>query len=105
LYIGTGGLLNSRTGVNPVDPLEFESNGSYNGISCTFIGIGAGDSNTTGNLNVFVGDEAGLSNVNGDLRPPLVRLRYAHCRHDGQRKEHVRLPLPGERPGGVPFHL
>jgi len=66
LVIGGGGKHISRTGVNPVDPLSFEANGSFNGILNTFYGIGTGGANTTGNGNTFVGSIAGQSNINGD---------------------------------------
>jgi hypothetical protein len=66
LVIGDGGKQLTTSGPNPVDPLPFEANGSYNGIYNTFVGIKAGVANTSGNWNTFVGQQAGTTNTIGD---------------------------------------
>jgi hypothetical protein len=69
LYLGEGGANSTRAtgvGINPVDPLPFENDGSFNGLYNTFLGMGTGLANTGGNENTFVGSGAGERNVNGD---------------------------------------
>lgn len=69
IYMGNGGALCTRAtgvGINPVDPLSFESDGSFNGLYNTFVGIDAGIATTGGNELVFIGTGAGQFNVNGD---------------------------------------
>lgn len=66
LVLSNGGTKLSRSGMNPVDPLASEANGSLNGVYNTFVGMNAGLSNTTGNGNTFVGASAGLADTNGD---------------------------------------
>ena len=66
LIVGNGGNYLSSRGINPVDNLPFENNGSFNGANNTFFGMNAGLNNTTGNGNTFVGASAGMDNQNGD---------------------------------------
>lgn len=66
-YAGNGGTRTTNiVGVlDPVDPLAFEINGSYNGVWNTFVGVDAGSNNYSGNMNTFVGAAAGQRNQNG----------------------------------------
>ena len=66
LYVGDGGRNSTLSPPNPIDPLPFEQDGSYNGTLNTFVGIGAGFNNASGNLNTFLGSLAGISNTIGD---------------------------------------
>ena len=66
LIYGDGGRNLTTDPPNPIDPLEFESDGSYNCKYNNFFGIGAGLANTSGNLNFFAGWNAGLHNTIGD---------------------------------------
>ncbi|MGO9204441.1 MAG: beta strand repeat-containing protein [Limisphaerales bacterium] len=66
LYVGNGGRNSTLSPPNPIDPLPFEQDGSYNGTLNTFVGISAGFNNASGNFNTFLGSLAGINNTIGD---------------------------------------
>lgn len=63
--VGTGGRNLTRSSPNPIDPLSFEADGSYNCMYNSFFGSESGDANTSGNLNLFAGWQAGRHNTIG----------------------------------------
>lgn len=88
MVLGTGGRNMTRSAPNPIDPLSFESDGSYNCLYNNFWGIGAGDANTSGNLNFFAGWNAGNHNTIGDQNL-FIGARAGDANTDGYHNTYL----------------